>query len=267
MIQHKQHYERVDNQSASSLGHTSDDDDDYDEEEPEYCAHSLLQQMHPLSIKKHIDCECLDEDSMIVSLSNENLLLHDRVNELEREIVVFESRIAQQSVLIHQLQSLVWSMENTETTCTPKDSSDEDASILAAVENGEISLMIALLSSSPSGQSAKSILGRVGTNALQIACQKGYLEIVTWLLETGNVDVRADFDSALQWAAKRGDQEMSTILLRNGADPTSLNGCAIRIALDRGHNDVAKQLMEHVSYPSNKNHLDIMTEYNDMCDA
>jgi hypothetical protein len=266
MMQHKQYYERVDSRSASSLGPDSDNDndndDDYDEEEdPECSSHSLLPpKMHPLPLKT-IECECLDEDSMLASLSNENLMLHDRVNELERELGVFESRIAQQRVLINQLQSLVWSMENTaEPTCAPHDTGDEDASVLAAVENGETSLMVALLSSSPSGQSAKMILGRVGTNALQIACQKGHLEIVTWLIETGHVDVRADFDSALQWAAKRGDQELAGILLRNGADPTSLNGCAIRIALDRGHNEIAKQLMEHVSYPSNKTHSDIMTE-------
>lgn len=264
MMQHKQYYERVDSRSASSVGPGSDNDNDYDddgEEDPECSSHSLLPKMHPLPIKTVVDCECLDEDSMLASLSNENLMLHDRVNELERELGVFESRIAQQRVLIHQLQSLVWSMENTaEPTCAPHDTGDEDASILAAVENGETSLMVALLSSSPSGQSTKMILGRVGTNALQIACQLGHLEIVTWLIETGNVDVRADFDSALQWAAKRGDQELAGILLRNGADPTSLNGVAIRIALDRGHNDVAKQLMEHVSYPSNKTHSDIMTE-------
>lgn len=245
MMSHKQHYERVDSRSVSSSELVSNDDEC--EEGPEYCAQSIPQ-----------SCEYLEEDSMLVSLSNENLALHDRVNELERELGVFESRIAQQSVLIHQLQSLVWSMENTELVRLPHDPCEEDASILTAVENGETSLMVTLLRSSPSGQSAQMILNRVGTNALQIACQKGYLEIVTWLIENGDVDVRADFDSALQWAAKRGDQELVDILLRNGADPTNLNGCAIRIALDRGHNDVAKVLMEHVSYSSNKNHSDIM---------
>lgn len=237
-------YERLDSHSqshshsASSVGHQSDEE---------------------VQLHDTIECdECMEEESMIAALANENLMLHDRVNELERELGVYESRIAQQSVLINQLQSLIWSMENNDVSCVRQEPCEEDASILNAVENGETTLMIALLSSSPAGQSSRMILERIGSNALQIACQKGHRDIVEWLLKTGDVDVHADFDSALQWAARRGDHDLAYVLLMNGADPTSLNGCALRIALDRGHNDVARLLMEHVSYSSNKNDLDGM---------
>lgn len=254
-MQHKQYYERVESRSSSSIGPVSDDDDD-DDNVINVCADtiiqtSLLQHFHPHD-------EYVEEDSMIASLSAENLMLHDRVNELERQLATYESRISQQRVLIHQLQGIVCSMENSEMSGICPDPSEEDMAILRAVENGESSLMIALLCSSPSGQSSDMILGRIGSNALQIACQMGYLDIVKWLLETGDVDVHADYDSALQWAAKRGDKDIVQVLLRNGADPTVLNGCALRIALDRGHNDVAKLFMEHVSTCTNKNQVDCM---------
>jgi ankyrin repeat protein len=149
-------------------------------------------------------------------------------------------------------------MENNETVNARHDPCEEDASILNAVENGDIALMMVLLSSSPAGQSAQIILKRIGSHALQIACQHGHLDIVEWLLKSGDVDVHSDYDSALQWAARRGDSELVHILLRNGADPTVLNGVPLRIALNMGHNDVARLLMEHVSTLQNKNHLDGM---------
>ena len=63
------------------------------------------------------------------------------------------------------------------------------------------------------------------------------------LLDHG-ADVNTDHDSPLLWAVAIEHTELVSLLIKRGANASSLDGCAMRIAVKNGNVDIAKLLLD-----------------------
>lgn len=83
----------------------------------------------------------------------------------------------------------------------------------------------------------------VENDALHMASQDGYLDVVKSLVEDG-ADIHSDNDCALQLASEAGHLDVVKYLVENGADIHAENERALKMASEEGHIDVVKYLVE-----------------------
>lgn len=83
--------------------------------------------------------------------------------------------------------------------------------------------------------------GRENTAPLLFAAEYGYLEIVRLLLKNG-ANIHVHDDMALVAAAQEGHLEIIELLLENGADPGAQNSRSIKAAKAYGHTQIIKLL-------------------------
>ena len=81
---------------------------------------------------------------------------------------------------------------------------------------------------------------------LEIAAEKGNLEVVKFLVEEG-VDVHTYDDCALCGAAEKGHLEVVKFLVAKGADVHARDNYALRWAADKGHLEIVKFLKSVLS--------------------
>jgi Ankyrin repeats (3 copies)/Ankyrin repeats (many copies) len=80
--------------------------------------------------------------------------------------------------------------------------------------------------------------------AIQIACQRGHLEIVKYLLTDSRVDPSSRLNWSIYIASDYGHDEIVSILLKdNRVNPADHNNFAIRAASENGHLKVVQLLM------------------------
>lgn len=209
----------------------------------------------------------MDEVNELVT---ENLFLRHKITSLENYIANLMSKIEHQNVIMAQLQSAalltmhdignnhsqssessggvncngVYTSSksnsksnsksvNIDTTMTP---------LISAIEAGDIDEFDKLVLVQRN-KSSTDIIADNGVQFILMASQMGKIEMVKHLLDLG-VDVHAEFDSPLQWAARKGDIELAKCLIMRGANPKALNKCSIRLAKNMGHLEVAHFLEE-----------------------
>ena len=80
--------------------------------------------------------------------------------------------------------------------------------------------------------------------ALRWAAEKGHFEIVKFLVENG-ANIHADGDSALCLAAEEGHFKIVKFLIKNGADIHAIGDYALCVAAENGHFKVVKFLLEN----------------------
>jgi hypothetical protein len=80
--------------------------------------------------------------------------------------------------------------------------------------------------------------------ALHYAARIGYLELVKFLVEQG-ANIHADNDLALRWAAEKGHLDIVKFLVEQGANIHADNNSALRWAAHYGHLDVVKFLVKN----------------------
>lgn len=76
-----------------------------------------------------------------------------------------------------------------------------------------------------------------------LASQYGYFEIVKFLTENG-ADIHATLDGPLRGASKNGHIEVVEFLIENGADISAYNNFSVKAASKEGHIEVVKLLIE-----------------------
>jgi len=81
--------------------------------------------------------------------------------------------------------------------------------------------------------------------AIRWASDKGYLEVVKYLVKKG-ADVTARNNCALRWASDKGYLEVVKYLVKKGADVTARDNCALRWASNNGYLEVVKYLVKKV---------------------
>jgi hypothetical protein len=119
---------------------------------------------------------------------------------------------------------------------------DQGEQLLAAARKGDIAAVRALLDKGVDINSKT----RYGATALSYACDRGYLEVVTLLIERGaDVNVKDTFYGAtpIDWAAQNGHPDVARLLLDKGAKGVdsvlmtgigSSNVALVKVALDKG---------------------------------
>uniref|UniRef100_A0A6G6ACL3 Ankyrin repeat-containing protein n=1 Tax=Borely moumouvirus TaxID=2712067 RepID=A0A6G6ACL3_9VIRU len=114
-----------------------------------------------------------------------------------------------------------------------------------------------------------------GNNALLMAAENGYLEVVKYLISEG-LDVRSDYDYALRSAAEKGHIKIVELLLENGADISSHNHWPLRYAALEGQFEMVKYLISKgadvradnygaITFAMEKNHNEIVDYMLDLC--
>ncbi|AGC02418.1 ankyrin repeat protein [Acanthamoeba polyphaga moumouvirus] len=114
-----------------------------------------------------------------------------------------------------------------------------------------------------------------GDNALLVAAENGYLEVVKYLINQG-LDVRSDFDYALRSAAEKGHIDVVKILLENGADISSHNHWPLKFAALEGQFEMVKYLISKgadvradnykaIKFAHDNNHDEIVDYLLDLC--
>lgn len=79
---------------------------------------------------------------------------------------------------------------------------------------------------------------------IQIAANKGHLNVIIWLHKCG-ADLTADDNYAIQIAAGNGHLDVVIWLHKHGADLTARNNYAIQRAAYYGHSKVVQYLLEN----------------------
>ena len=79
--------------------------------------------------------------------------------------------------------------------------------------------------------------------ALRCSAEKGYLEVVKYLIEKGS-DIHAENDYALRYSAMNGHLEVVKYLIEVGADIHALIDYALTLSANNGHLEVVKYLIE-----------------------
>lgn len=114
-----------------------------------------------------------------------------------------------------------------------------------------------------------------GDNALLMAAEDGYFEVVKYLISEG-LDVRSDFDYALRSAAEKGHIKIVELLLENGADISSGNHWPLKFAALEGQFEMVKYLISKgadvradnykaIKFAIQKNHDEIVDYMIDLC--
>jgi len=73
------------------------------------------------------------------------------------------------------------------------------------------------------------------------ACKKGDLKQVKHLIKSG-VNIHANYDYALRWAASRGNLEVVKCLIEQGADIHAINNASLRWAVHHGRLEIVNYL-------------------------
>ena len=84
------------------------------------------------------------------------------------------------------------------------------------------------------------------TQHLEYACLDGYEVIVKRCVNDPVLYWRADINKGLEMACLEGRLDIVKLLLAAGINPTFCYGSSLRLALNRGHTDVAQYLIEKV---------------------
>jgi hypothetical protein len=194
------------------------------------------------------DADDIDADTTIARMYDENLQLQARILMLETELDSAKRKIQRQQQIMQQLQTVALLSDEggaSSHSAPPARVLDEDDDVFEAVRDGDLNLFRIRLRSSVISDEAETV-SRVGAAALVIACQRGHIDIVEFLLER-HVDAQVEFNSPLQWAAQRGDEPLTRLLLKHGADPRALNNCPLRLATRMGHYAVASILTNAIN--------------------
>uniref|UniRef100_A0A7S2RSQ2 Uncharacterized protein n=2 Tax=Mucochytrium quahogii TaxID=96639 RepID=A0A7S2RSQ2_9STRA len=116
---------------------------------------------------------------------------------------------------------------------------NDHAPFLMAARHGHIDVMRLLLVHKGEGDS----FGR-NEQAFLVACQKGQLEVVRWLMDTCNLDPSCQNGRAVQMACTSQNEELVKFLLSDDrVDPSSLGNSALVSAVNLGCVEIAKMLL------------------------
>lgn len=113
---------------------------------------------------------------------------------------------------------------------------DGDNALLMAVENGYYEVVKYLIDKGCDPSSDCDY-------ALRTAAEKGYIDIVKLLLEKG-ADITSHNHWSLSFAALEGKFEMVKFLISRGADVRAKNYNPIKFALDGGHREIADYMLD-----------------------
>lgn len=183
-------------------------------------------------------------------------IVHDRDEDLHRELhrlreveIALTNEISQLRAQIDGHRRMNLTLQESLLEASWEGSRDgrdpglkEESALAAACRSGDVELVDALLATDANAQTLAC--------ALQAACQHRRGDLVEHLVRRcDDAVVRADHDSALLWACRNGDEDIARTLLDRGANPSTLSGCPLRLAVRGGFHRVARLLVDAGARP------------------